>query len=87
MPANSVAFVNDVLEQSFNISVISKIETLGYNYPDAHRKHFNNFLANAVVFPLDNAIIDKTIMKFLNRNTANSKKYVFVNPTNIQNIM
>ena len=38
LPASSMLFLHDVVDDQCNISVISKIETLGYNFTDVIEK-------------------------------------------------
>jgi hypothetical protein len=54
--------INKIFQDSFNISVINKIEFLGWKEatPDEHQQAID-FLSNAKVFAIDDPVIDKTI--------------------------
>lgn len=56
------AFVETVFNTGFNVSVVVKIEVLGYNDVPAKMRLLEEFLAPAVIFPLDNAVTQKTIV-------------------------
>jgi predicted nucleic acid-binding protein len=58
LPANGQRFMSATIDEEFNISVISKIEVLGY--PLVEQKT-NDFVALANVFELDKNVADKTI--------------------------
>jgi predicted nucleic acid-binding protein len=58
LPANGQSFMSATIDEEFNISVISKIEVLGY--PLVEQKT-NDFVALANVFELDKNVADKTI--------------------------
>lgn len=56
--------IYDILTHSFNISIITKIEFLSWQKLSANvalRKQAIDFILNASVYELDNAIADKTI--------------------------
>jgi len=55
--------VIEIFEQSFNISVISKIEFLGFkNYFDSEKyENAKEFVNNASIIPLSDDLIDKII--------------------------
>ena len=58
LPEKGQAFVADIVDTEFNISVISKIEVLGF----AHvTKDTKDFIALANVFDLNPDIVDTTI--------------------------
>lgn len=45
-----------------NISIITKIELLGWNFPNSEKKEINQeFVECSTVFPLDNEVVEKTI--------------------------
>ena len=58
LPAKGHAFVSKTIDESFDISVINKIEILGY--PSVTKKT-RDFIALANVFELDSKVVDKTI--------------------------
>lgn len=55
------AFAENIFNTGFNTSVVVKIEVLGYNDAPAKMQLLEEFLATAVIYPLDAAIIQKTI--------------------------
>lgn len=56
------AFVETVFNTGFNVSVVVKIEVLGYNNVPAKMRLLEEFLAPAMIFPLDDAVTQKTIV-------------------------
>ena len=61
IPGNGTAFVENIFNTAFNTSVVVKIEVLGYNDVLAKMQLLEEFLSSATIFPLDDAIILKTI--------------------------
>jgi len=58
LPPNSLTFISKIIDDEFNLSVISKIEVLGYpNIKESTVK----FIALANVFNIDDRIVDVTI--------------------------
>ena len=55
------AFVENIFNTGFNISVIVKIEVLGYNDVLSKMQPLEDFIATANIFLLDEAITQKTI--------------------------
>ena len=55
------AFIETILNTDFNISIIVKIETFGYNDVPAKMQLLEEFLTSATLYPLDNAVAQKTI--------------------------
>ena len=60
-PDNGTAFVENIFNTAFNTSVVVKIEVLGYNDAPARMHLLEEFIASATIFPLDDAITQKTI--------------------------
>jgi len=58
LPAKGSAFVAKTIDESFNISIINKIEMLGY--PSVTKKT-KDFISLANVFELDSNVVEKTI--------------------------
>ena len=56
-----MVFLNDIVDLIPNISVITKIEVLGFNAADVHYKTLVDFVDDAVVFDLTEQIVDITI--------------------------
>ncbi len=62
IPHSAIPFLSGVLNQESNISVITKIELLGWNFPNSEKMSINQaFVDNSVVLPLDNEVVAKTI--------------------------
>lgn len=55
------AFAENIFNTGFNTSIVVKIEVLGYNDAPAKMQLLEEFLATATIYPLDNAITQKTI--------------------------
>lgn len=55
------AFAENIFNTGFNTSIVVKIEALGYNDAPAKMQLLEEFLATAVIYPLDDAITQKTI--------------------------
>lgn len=55
------AFAENIFNTGFNTSVVVKIEVLGYNDAPAKMQLLEEFLATATIYPLDDAITQKTI--------------------------
>jgi len=43
LPASGMDFMNDIIDAVPNVSVVPKIEVLGYNAPDKHYQLLTNF--------------------------------------------
>lgn len=54
-------FMNGVIDAVPNVSVITKIEVLGFNAPDEHYKTLSNFINDATVLDLTNNIVEASI--------------------------
>ena len=62
LPASSMLFLHDVVDDQCNISVISKIETLGYNFTDVIEKNTMEAFVNASsVLPINDDVVNQTI--------------------------
>jgi predicted nucleic acid-binding protein len=62
IPTNAIAFLIKVLNNESNISIISKIELLGWNFPNSEKMEINqDFVDSSTAFPLDNEVVEKTI--------------------------
>lgn len=62
IPPNAISFLSEVLNFESNISIITKIELLGWNFPNPKKMEINQeFVESSSVFPLDNEIVEKTI--------------------------
>lgn len=54
-------FMNDVIDEIPNISVVTKIELLGFNAPDEHYHLLANFMNDATILDLNDNIVDASI--------------------------
>lgn len=54
-------FVENIFNTDFNISIVVKIEVLGYNDTPNNMQLLEEFLISAIIFPLDDAVTQKTI--------------------------
>jgi hypothetical protein len=60
-PASSMEFMNSVIDAVPNISVVTKIEVLGFNTTDEHYQLLTNFMNDATVLGLTENVVDKCI--------------------------
>jgi predicted nucleic acid-binding protein len=62
MPPSAIQFLNTIVDEQSNITVITKIETLGYNFKSIEEKNTVAFFVNAsTVYELNEAIVNQTI--------------------------
>ncbi len=61
LPAAGMDFINCVMDATPNVSVVTKIEVLGFNAPDEHQQLLANFMDDATVLDLTNSVVDLTI--------------------------
>jgi predicted nucleic acid-binding protein len=62
LPENALSFSKEILQQRANLSVISKIELLSWNYSDAlQEEKLNSFLSNSTIIHIDDEIINQAI--------------------------
>lgn len=61
IPDNGTAFAENIFNTDFNISVIVKIEVLGYNDVPAKMRLLEEFIDTANILPLDDAVTQQTI--------------------------
>jgi len=61
LPDNGKHKITDIIDDGFNISVVVKIEVLGYDDLPSKMKQLEAFLDLATVFPLDDDVTTKTI--------------------------
>jgi len=61
MPASGMTFMNQVIDATPAVSVITKIETLGFTAPDPHYQILLDFMNDANIFALSDAIVDLSI--------------------------
>ena len=61
LPANGMDFMNSIIDAVPNVSVVTKIEVLGFNAPDEHYQLLTNFMNDATVLDLTGNIVDESI--------------------------
>jgi len=61
LPVSGLGFMNGVIDAVPNVSVVSKIEILGFNAPDEHYKTLFNFINDATVLDLKGNVVDASI--------------------------
>lgn len=61
IPLTGMAFMNNIIDAVPNISVITKIELLGFNTSDEHHQTLTDFINDSVVLDLISSVIDKSI--------------------------
>lgn len=63
LPATSLPFMRSVFESNYAVSVISKIELLGWQFPDSSKMAITErFLDSSIISFLDNAVVEQTIL-------------------------
>lgn len=60
-PLNGMDFMNGVVNDSVNISVINKIEVLGFNASATEFKKLTDFISVANIYELSDEVVEKTI--------------------------
>ena len=61
LPPTGMNFMNAILDAVPNVSVVTKIELLGFNAPDEHYQLLVNFMNDATVLDLNDNIVDQSI--------------------------
>jgi predicted nucleic acid-binding protein len=61
LPPKGMDFMNNVIDAVPNISVITKIEVLGFKAPAEHYQLLSNFMEDATILDLTGNIVDLTI--------------------------
>lgn len=69
MPETGMAFMNSVIDQVPNISVVTKIEVLGFNAPAEHYRLLTDFMHDANVIDLTKDIVEACINLRKNHKT------------------
>ena len=59
--ASGMDFMNGVIDAVPNVSVITKIELLGFNAPEQHYKTLTDFINDATVLDLSNNVVETSI--------------------------
>lgn len=61
LPASGMGFMNTIIDAIPNVSVISKIEVLGFNAPEEHYKILSDFIDDAIVLDLTDSVVEVSI--------------------------
>ncbi len=61
LPVSGMSFLNDVVDQIPFVSVITKIEVLGFSVSSASHRLLAGFFDDAIVFGLSEEVTEKTI--------------------------
>jgi predicted nucleic acid-binding protein len=61
LPEKGMDFMNSIIDALPNVSVITKIEVLGFNAPEDHYQLLTNFMDDAIVLDLTSNIVDLCI--------------------------
>ena len=61
LPFSGMDFMNSVINSLPTVSVVTKIEVLGFNAPDEHYQLLVDFMNDAAVLDLTDSIVDTTI--------------------------
>lgn len=61
LPALGMDFMNTIIDNIPNVSVVTKIEVLGFNAPFEHYKLLTQFMEDATVLDLSNNVVDACI--------------------------
>ena len=61
LPATGIDFMNGIIDAIPNVSVVTKIEVLGFNAPEEYYKLLFNFMNDAKVLDLTSNVVDLTI--------------------------
>ncbi len=62
LPEKGRQKINSIIDEEFNLSVVVKIEVLGYNGLPEKMGQLEAFLGLAVISPLDEEVTSKTIL-------------------------
>lgn len=61
LPASGMHFMHKVIDAVPNVSVVTKIEVLGFNAPEQHYKTLSDFINDATVLDLTNNVVEASI--------------------------
>jgi predicted nucleic acid-binding protein len=61
LPISGMKFLSGVVDAIPNVSVVTKIELLGFNASEENYKILSNFINDATVLDLSNKVVEKTI--------------------------
>lgn len=62
LPKSSISFIENLFDNEFHISIITKIEVLGFDEIPLKMKILEEFLNFADLFSIDDEVVNKTIL-------------------------
>ena len=62
LPEKGMNFMNTIIDAMPNVSVVTKIEVLGFNAQIEHSKILNDFINDAIILDLSNNVVDTCIV-------------------------
>ncbi len=62
LPSTGMDFISGIVNHTHKISVITKIEVLGYNTPTASYQLLNDFVESSILLELTSDVINQTIV-------------------------
>jgi hypothetical protein len=62
IPEKGMAFLNTIVDDIPNVSLITKIEVLRFNAPDEVYKILSDFMDNSLIYDLSNEVVNRTIL-------------------------
>jgi predicted nucleic acid-binding protein len=61
LPESGMKFMHVIVDETPNISVVTKIEVLRFNTSDDVYKTLQDFVSESIVFEINDQVVDKTI--------------------------
>ena len=61
LPSAGMEFMNPIVDRVPNVSVISKIEVLGFQAPELHYQLLSDFMNDAIVLDLTSSVVEVCI--------------------------
>jgi predicted nucleic acid-binding protein len=61
LPGTAMDFMHTVIDAVPNVSIVTKIEVLGFNASEQHYKTLSNFISDATVLDLTNNVVEMSI--------------------------
>jgi predicted nucleic acid-binding protein len=69
LPIKGMEFMNSIVDAIPNISVVTKIEVLGFNTPEEHYQLLSDFMNDSTILDLNDSIVDASIEVRKNNKT------------------
>jgi len=58
LPVNGMLFMDSIIDAIPNVSVVTKIEVLGFNAPDEHYNLLSDFMNDATIYDLSDDVVN-----------------------------